>query len=102
MDNKVYLETQKLIRKNFELPAGEDEFPEIEQLELFLAEQIQWLLENRIEKLMQIFYRLDINERKVREILENPSDKTSLNLAKLVIEREIKRAETRIKYSGRF
>lgn len=101
MEEKVYLETQKLLRKNFEFP-GEKSVIDLEKLELILSEQIQWLLENRIEKLMQIFYRMDLNENKVRLILDNPSSQTALELARLVIDREMKRAETRIKYSGRF
>lgn len=76
------------------------ESPEEELLQL-LRRHIAWLLEEKPERLMQIFYRLDVSEPKVRQVLrEKPDGEWALELARLVVEREKIRLYWREKYQN--
>jgi len=67
-----------------------------ERLSLF----IQDLLEHNFAKLTNMIYRHDLNEVKFNQALEKPSLKLQANaIARLVVERELQKVETRKKYS---
>lgn len=67
-----------------------------ERLSLF----IQDLLEHNFAKLTHMIYRHDVKEAKFNEALEEPSLKLQANaIARLVVERELQKVETRKKYS---
>ena len=73
--------------------ADMDEFRK--KLELVIG----YLLDKDFERLLTAMYRLDINEKKFSQVLEG---KMGMNIAgaiaNLVIERELKKIETRKKY----
>lgn len=88
---------QELIIKNFDLAPVSP--PTADQLYQSLKNRISHLLDHDMEKLLQGFYRIDVDESKVKVILsceapENISD----SLAKLIFERLHQKALTRIKY----
>lgn len=61
-----------------------------------LSEKINHLILNDFESLIRILYRLDVDEKKLRNILQqNPDKDAGLLIADLIIEREQKKAETR-------
>lgn len=61
-----------------------------------LSEKINHLILNDFESLIRILYRLDVEEKKLRNILQqNPDKDAGLLIADLIIEREQKKAETR-------
>jgi len=70
-----------------------------EQLKQWLTNEIIKLLMNDMEKLLNILYRIDVNEKKVKEVFaqNNPTLIAPL-LAEMLIEREMGKAETRLKY----
>jgi hypothetical protein len=77
---------------------GESQEEELLQL---LQRHIAWLLDEKPERLMQIFYRLDVSETKVRQVLrEKPDGEWALELARLVVEREKIRLYWREKYQN--
>lgn len=66
--------------------------------ELFnkLADEINYLIIHDFERLVSTLYRLDINEQKLREVLDNNQATNSADLiARLVIERQIEKARSR-------
>ena len=61
-----------------------------------LSEKINYLILHEFDSLIRILYRLDVDEKKLRNILhENPNEDAGLLIADLIIEREQKKAETR-------
>ena len=87
-------ETKNLISSDFELEFREDE-PFVDSL----AYKIDYLLEHNPDLLFSYFYRLDISEKKIEEILlQQGPIAVNLQLANLIIERQIKRAETKRTY----
>lgn len=68
----------------------------INDLRYQLSQIISYLLDHDIQKLINIMYRVDIDERKFKEALisQNVAD----SVANLVLERFIKKAELRLKY----
>lgn len=72
-----------------------------ETLLAYLKNHISWLLTEKPERLMQIFYRLDVSETKVRKVLaEFPDSEWPVQLALLVLEREKLRLFWRQKYQS--
>ena len=83
------------------------EFPEVlekyseEDLENYLAVYINKLIDKDFNKLVNLLYRIDISEQKLKIALQN-EDKTissSKTIAKLIIERQLQKLEFRKKFS---
>lgn len=69
-----------------------------------IREQLIHLLNELINKdfhaLIQLLYRIDVNEKKIRLYLNENSDKDSASvLADLIIERQIEKRESRKKFN---
>lgn len=64
---------------------------------LAVAEKVKYYMENNMELFFNHLYRIDVDEKKVRKVIMNPPENESvyLVLAKLIIEREIKRMQTK-------
>lgn len=81
------------------LKGTNDQDDEQEVLIKFMAQRIEEMMSGDFEALMSMMYRLDVAELKIRKALapgnpENPAR----GLAKLIIERQRQRMETREKY----
>ena len=83
------------------------EFPEVlekyseNDLENYLAVFINKLIDKDFNKLVNLLYRIDISEQKLKIALQN-EDKTissSKTIAKLIIERQLQKLEFRKKFS---
>ena len=83
------------------------EFPEVlekyseNDLENYLAVYINELIDKDFNKLVNLLYRIDISEQKLKIALQN-EDKTissSKTIAKLIIERQLQKLEFRKKFS---
>ena len=92
-------ESYKLIQKDFSLenpsflPQNMDSLEELKKL---LRVVITDLLEHNFERLVQIMYRLDIDEQKFNtafSMTDIPAE-----IAELVIHRELEKVQTRLKY----
>jgi len=98
--NEIIKHTKDLIKKDFDLEIKSDSISEEELIKL-LAIELEFLIDRRMEYLFQILYRLDVNEGKVNDALGLTHDEPAhIALAKLIVERQKKKAETRIKYSS--
>lgn len=70
-----------------------------EQLHDRLTELIVYLLLHKMELLLQVLYRVDVFEKDtIAAFAQNDPKLIAPELAKLIIDRELKKAETRIKY----
>lgn len=99
MDSASLAQTTDLIVKDFELEPSDVQVTEEELLRV-LADQIAYMIEYRLEFLLSLMYRLDVNERKVNAAL-SPMSETPANeaLAKLVFERQKQRVFTKKHYT---
>ena len=90
------------ISKNFEMDTGLiSACHNIDELKEKLAQSISLLLHKDMNKLLNIFYRMDLSEGKVNKIFsESAPQEISSQLADLVIEREMQKAITRSRYKS--
>jgi len=67
-----------------------------EQLEIFLAERINYLIVNDFSSLVHILYRIDVSEQKIKTLLkENSNADAGRILAALIIERQLQKQQSR-------
>lgn len=79
-----------IVNENFELHATETNFGEL------LAEKINELIVNNFSGLIQILYRADINEKKLKTLLaENKQEDAGRLIAALFIERQAEKIKSR-------
>jgi hypothetical protein len=92
------LDLQALIVRDFDITSSSETLSE-EVLISFLADQIAYYMEHKLESLMSLMYRLDIEEAKVNEILSVVHEEpTNILLAKLIIQRQKQRIFTKKYY----
>jgi hypothetical protein len=68
-------------------------------LESVLAEKVNALIEGNFDQLLQLLYRIDINEQRLRRLLlENEGEDAGLIIARLIVQRQWEKIESRRKY----
>jgi hypothetical protein len=86
-------ELKHYLRQNFELPATIESEHEAQQL---MAVAINLLILNDFQKLIQLLYRTDVSEMKLKQILkDNPHTDAGKIIASLVIERQLQRIQSK-------
>lgn len=86
----------KIISKDFDMPENLNE----SQLREILIKAFTYLVEDDFSKLLQILYRADVDQYKLKELLENTEGKSSAEIiADAYIERQKAKIETWKKYS---
>ncbi|MDX1630063.1 MAG: hypothetical protein R3345_15245 [Fulvivirga sp.] len=101
MTHEDVIQTQKLIIKDLGL--SQEELPatveDLETLKKRLIPLINFLLNKDLNRLLTAFYRIDLDEKKVKYVLtqENP-EAIAGKLADMVITRELQKVITRKKY----
>ncbi|CAM3497473.1 hypothetical protein POKO110462_05705 [Pontibacter korlensis] len=74
---------------------------DLEALEFKLAHIVQQLLRHDFNRLLHILYRIDVDERKVKEAMIDADEEIiALRIARLILKREIQKTEIRLRYSG--
>ena len=96
------------INKDFRLQGFDVEFSgEGEKAYRELTDQlkpvIEYMLENQTEKFWNLIYGIDLNERKVREILFGKEERIDAiqELTDLILKRELQKVVIRMHYSGK-
>ena len=72
----------------------------LEQLEALLAEKVNTMIRDDFEALVQLLYRIDVNETKLRELLAAADGPAGKIIARLIMERQWQKIETRRQYSA--
>jgi hypothetical protein len=87
--------TRELLSKEF----GLNQAMVAAEFEQRLQERLVYLMLNDMEGLLQLLYRIDVNEQKVKAAFaqSTPQD-IAPELAKLIIDRMRQKAETRVRY----
>lgn len=74
----------------------------LEALHFRLASVVLRLLNTDLPKLLQILYRIDVEERAVKEaMIADDAELIAERIARLILKRELQKAELRQRYSGR-
>ena len=95
---ELLAETSAVISKDFEITKPDS----IDELRKLLAARIDELLTNNMERLLSILYRIDVSQKKLDEIFLNTSrEELPLQLAGAIIERQLKKTETRNYYKNK-
>ena len=98
MENTNLEDTRNLIIRDFELEEQETPITE-EELYQMLVNQVAHMIEYKLEVLLSLMYRLDIDEAKVNYALSPFAvDPANIGIAKLVWERQKQRAFTKRHY----
>jgi hypothetical protein len=94
----------KFIDRDFKTGNSESLIPasdhsSIEELKAYLIEKLSFLLENKFEVLVNILYKIDVNENKLRELFSGINrESIPEKLTELIIERELQKAKSRMLY----
>jgi hypothetical protein len=92
-------ELQLYLQQNFELPMA---IKEMQDVENFLAAKINTLIKDDFNFLVQILYRIDVNESKLKQVLkENPTEDAGKIIAALLIERQLQKINTRKQFKNK-
>lgn len=100
-------EVEKAITDQFELdesllPAKASSEERFKALRSLLIQRVEELAEKNMEHLMWILYRIDVSEKKLHETMQQtPPEKFGATLADLIIERQLKKIETRKQFGGK-
>ena len=90
-------ELQYYLQQTFQLPIAINKIPDVEN---FLAEKINALIKNDFNFLIQILYRIDVNEARLKQVLkEHPTEDAGKIIAALLIERQLQKIETRKQFN---
>lgn len=94
-------ETFSLISKDFQLPEIKEEFSEEKALAV-LTKVISQMMDRNFERLLQVCYRIDLAESKLKQILhESEPDQVAADLAKALWDRQKQKVEIRRRYSAK-
>lgn len=85
------------LRQNFDLQ--EEHLVGKEKIIEALSQRIDSLLAGNPDRLFSLLYRLDINERKIKTVLQT-KENVSRHLAELVYTRQIEKAESRKRFKS--
>jgi hypothetical protein len=100
MSQTLSQEVFSLVTKDFQLPEIKEEFSEDKAI-LFLTKAVSQLMDRNLERLLQICYRIDLSEDKLKQILhESEPDQVATDLAKALWERQKLKVKIRRRYSG--
>jgi len=103
MESKNIIPTAvAIISNDFELQHT-DKLKELltkEELRSILSAKIEYLLNHDFQKLLNILYRIDVDEQKAKELLRKHSpSQAPIILADLIIERQLQKIKTRQQFS---
>lgn len=74
----------------------------LEALHFKLARVVLHLLNTDLPRLLQILYRIDVEEKAVKEaMVADDSELIAERIARLILKRELQKAELRQRYSSR-
>lgn len=70
--------------------------PDREALLQELEGQVDWMIAHRFDALVQVLYRMDIDENRLRHLLSTPGDTPAARIiAHLLLERQLQKLHTR-------
>lgn len=97
--SEILQHTAAFLKEDFQLPEVKEELTE-EILAQTLKPIISRMLDREFERLLNICYRIDLGETKLKKILhESDPEHMAEDLAQALVKRQIQKIEIRQKYS---
>ncbi|MDO6389743.1 hypothetical protein Q4E40_06365 [Pontibacter sp. BT731] len=85
---------QRVFESEHQLPSQESD------LTREVARMVLYLLRFNLNQLLNILYRIDVEERKLKQaMLAASEEEVAENIARLIVERELLKAQIRFRYS---
>ncbi len=79
------------------IPSGD--FRTLKEFKIYLVQKLTFLLDNKFDSLINILYKIDVNEERLKELFRGKNQKhIPTVLADLIIERSIQKVKFRQKY----
>ena len=86
------------LQKLFNLPDAQS-INNLQQLEQMVAQAVLYLLCIDLSRLLNILYRIDVEEQQVKKAMLAPTEEeVAGQIARLIIKRELQKAQTRFIY----
>ncbi|MFC3879078.1 hypothetical protein ACFOSV_02770 [Algoriphagus namhaensis] len=99
MEKDLAQQTLALVQKDLQLPTSKEDLDEEQAID-WLSKAIRQLLNQDFERFLQICYRIDLSEAKLKKILhESEPDELAMDLANAIWERQKQKIEIRRRYS---
>lgn len=93
----MHKELQYYLQQTFHLPGTVNE---IQDAENYLSNKMNELIKTDFNHLVQILYRIDVNEAKLRQVLkDNPNEDAGKIIAALIMERQQQKIKSRQQFS---
>jgi len=90
------MDDKELIRSlNTDLAIALPENESLDKLRRILSDYINELIEKNFQQLINLLYRLDVSENKLKQMLNDVNEDAGLVIADLIIERQTQKIETR-------
>lgn len=97
--NSLTEETYALVTQELSLPVPQEGFDEAKAV-IFLTQAVRKLLDQNLERLLQICYRIDLSENLLKKILaESPPEQLDSDLAQAMWDRQKQKIVLRKRYS---
>ncbi len=96
MSNSIIEIAQKLVIKDLDIVDPKLSFSTIEKLKDWLSGEISMLIDRDIQRLMNILYRIDVDEQNTKAAFAD--NNPAMRLAELIIKRELQKVKSRKKY----
>lgn len=98
METSYIIESAQLLQKDFELVAPSEGMSR-EDLIAALTPLVSQLLNREFERLLQICYRIDLGEHRLKKILHESNPETmAAELSEALVDRQILKVEIRQRY----
>lgn len=99
MSQSITQETFQLVSKEFQLAEVKEEFSEEKAVEI-LTRAVSHMMDRNMGQLLQICYRVDLDENKLKQILHSSNpDFVAADLAQALWDRQKLKIEIRRRYS---
>jgi len=82
-------------------PLSEEDINTIDEFRKYLSEKLSELMKKNFDGVLEILYRIDIDENKVKNVIQSKNNYKADLLAELIMERQLQKIETRQKYKNK-
>jgi hypothetical protein len=103
-ENQPVKEIVKFVEKDFIIKEDQSLIPSadlnsLEEFKNYLTDKLKTLLDEKFDLLVNILYRIDINERKLSELFSGRNkDSIPATLAQMIIDRQLEKVRLRKLY----
>jgi hypothetical protein len=101
-DQEIIMSAKEMLEKHLDVHVAEKNIVSREALIGWLSAHIVYMLQHEMEKLLQLLYRIDVNEKKVKEAFaqSNPA-MIAPTIAVLILDRELQKAKSRLAHKNK-